>query len=97
MPVTTLNYVGEPALLTEPYAFPTYARQEGLPPTLIINSDHDGMRSSGEANGAQLVAAGVDIVVIREVAVYHGHLNAPETTAPRRPLVEWSIGSRAAN
>lgn len=87
-----LNYVGDPDLLTEPYAFPSYGTHEGLPPTLIINADHDDLRSSGEAYGAQLVTAGVDTVVIREVGVYHGHLNAPETAGAQRTvrrMIDW--------
>jgi acetyl esterase/lipase len=87
-----LNYVGDEALLTEPYAFPSYGRQEGLPPTLIVNSDSDDLRSSGEAYGAQLVAAGVDTVVLREVGVYHGHLNEPDTPGAQRTvgrMIDW--------
>jgi acetyl esterase/lipase len=87
-----LNYVGDPRFLTEPYAFPAHGRQEGLPPTLIINSDHDDLRASGEAYAAQLASAGVDVAVVREVGVYHGHLNHPETSGARttvRRMVDW--------
>ena len=35
-----------PELLTDPYAFPAYGQLEGLPPTLIINSDADLLRTS---------------------------------------------------
>jgi acetyl esterase len=91
-----LNYVGDPALLTHPYAFPAYARLEGLPPTLIINSDADLLRTSGEAFGAQLVLAGVDTVVIREAGVYHGHLNEPENPGAQRTvdrMIDWLTAS----
>ncbi|MEO7123903.1 MAG: alpha/beta hydrolase [Lacisediminihabitans sp.] len=91
-----LNYVGDPELLLEPYAFPSYGHQQGLPPTLIINADSDDLRSSGEAYGAQLVAAGVDTVVVREVGVYHGHLNEPETPGAQktvRRMIDWLVGS----
>lgn len=87
-----LNYVGDRALLTEPYAFPAHGRQEGMPPTLIINSDLDHLRASGEAYAAQLAAAGVDTVVIREVGSLHGHLNQPESPEAHRTvrrMIEW--------
>ena len=93
---TNLNYVGDPELLTDPYAFPAYGRLEGLPPTLIINSDADLLRTSGEAYGAQLVLAGVDTVVIRENGVFHGHLNAPDTPGAMstvRRMIDWLTGS----
>jgi acetyl esterase len=91
-----INYVGDPALLTHPYAFPGYGRLEGLPPTVIINSDADLLRTSGEAFGAQLVLAGVDTVVIREVGVYHGHLNETENPGARRTvdrMIDWLTAS----
>ncbi|MBL0887138.1 alpha/beta hydrolase [Myceligenerans indicum] len=75
-----LNYVGQEDLLTHPYAFPANGVLDGLPPTLIVNSDHDGLRASGEAYAAALALAGVDVTVVREVGVGHGHLN--ETSAP---------------
>lgn len=87
-----LNYVGDPGLFTEPYAFPSYGTQEGMPPTLIINADADDLRASGEAYGAQLVTAGVDTVVVREVGVFHGHLNEPGTPGAQktvRRMIDW--------
>jgi acetyl esterase len=72
-----LNYVGREELLTHPYAFPANADLHGLPPALIINCDLDDLRASGEAYGAALALAGVDVAVVREVGVRHGHLNEP--------------------
>jgi acetyl esterase len=89
---TNINYVGDPVHLTNPYAFPGYGQLEGLPPTIIINSDADLLRASGEAFGAQLVLAGVDTVVIREVGVYHGHLNEVENPGAQRTvdrMIDW--------
>jgi len=81
-----LNYVGDDALLTHPYAFPGHGRLDGLPPTLIINSDLDDLRSSGEAFGAALAASGVDVTVVREVGVRHGHLNEITEPGARRTI-----------
>lgn len=72
-----LNYVGREELLHHPYAFPANADLAGLPPTLIVNCDMDGLRASGEAFAASLALAGVDVAVVREVGVRHGHLNEP--------------------
>lgn len=71
-----LNYVGVPDLLGHPYAFPAAAAElEGLPPTLIVNSEIDYLRPSGEAYGAALALAGVDVTVVSEPGALHGHLN----------------------
>jgi acetyl esterase len=87
-----LNYVGTADRLTHPYAFPAYAKLEGFPPTLIINSDADDLRASGEAFASQLAAAGVDLALIRESGTLHGHLNQPETEAANlsvRRMIDW--------
>lgn len=91
-----LNYAGDPANLKHPHAFPAYGRMEGMPPTLIVNSDSDDLRASGEAFAAQLALAGVDTTVIREVGVLHGHLNEPETPGAQRTvarMIDWLISS----
>lgn len=47
--------------------------------------------------GAQLVLAGVDTVVIREIGVTHGHLNEPDESQAMRTLgriVDWLTSSR---
>nr|WP_277355736.1 alpha/beta hydrolase [Cellulomonas hominis] len=87
-----LNYVGDEALLAHPYAFPANGRHEGLPPALVVNADLDDLRASGEAYAAALAAAGVDVTVVREVGVRHGHLNEPELPGARRTvarIVAW--------
>jgi acetyl esterase len=80
------NYVGHPDLLDHPYAFPGGHDVGGLPPTLIINSDIDSLRSSGEAFGTELATAGVDVSVVREPLTLHGHLNEPETVGAQRSI-----------
>lgn len=74
-----LNYVDDPAALSDPYAFPGGHGVEGLPPTLIVNSDRDSLRASGERFAAELALAGVDLTVVREPGTWHGHLNEPDT------------------
>lgn len=76
-----LNYVGDEAQLANPYAFPGGHDPQGLPPTFILNSDHDRLRSSGEAYASELAAAGVDVLVLRENGTRHGHLNEPDNPA----------------
>jgi acetyl esterase/lipase len=82
-----LHYVGEPAALTNPYAFPGGHDLEGLPSTFILNSDSDGLRSSGEAFGSELAAAGVDVKVLREPHTSHGHINGPDNVGASRSIV----------
>lgn len=81
-----LNYVGDESRLTHPYAFPAHADLVGLPPTLIVTSDLDELRMSGEAYAAALVLAGVDVSVVREVGTWHGHLNESQTPEARRTV-----------
>jgi acetyl esterase/lipase len=81
-----LNYVDDPAHLAHPYAFAGGKDLAGLPPTLILNSDADDLRSSGEQFGAELVAAGVDVLVLHEPGTRHGHLNEPENPGALRSI-----------
>jgi acetyl esterase/lipase len=81
-----LNYVGNESLLDSPYAFPGGHDLEGLPPTFILNSDSDSLRSSGELFASELAAAGVDVFVMRETGSRHGHLNQPDNPLAQRSL-----------
>jgi acetyl esterase/lipase len=81
-----VNYVGKESLLTHPYAFPAHADLTGLPPTLIVNADLDDLRPSGEAYAAALALAGVDVTVVHEPGVTHGHLNEPGSAGARRTV-----------
>lgn len=81
-----LNYVRDPALLADPLAFPGGHALEGLPPTLVLNSDADGLRSSGEHFAAELAMAGVPLLLATEPGTEHGHLNRPEEPAAHRSL-----------
>jgi acetyl esterase len=81
-----LNYVDDPAHLAHPYAFAGGKDLAGLPPIFILNSDADDLRSSGEQFGAELVAAGVDVLVVHEPGTRHGHLNEPENPGAHRSI-----------
>jgi acetyl esterase/lipase len=87
-----LNYVGDESYLVSPYAFPGTHDLHGLPPTFILNSDADDLRSSGEVFAAELAAAGVDLLMIRENDTRHGHLNEPDNPGAAlslRRMVAW--------
>lgn len=90
-----LNYVGDPALVKHPYAFPTHGRLAGLPPTLIVNAEVDDLRPSGEHFAAQLACAGVDVAVVREPGTQHAYLNYPQpaTTRTIARLADWVVGN----
>lgn len=80
------NYLGHRRGSESPYAFPGGADLRGLPPTLIVNSDHDALRSSGEAFAAELAASGTDVYLVREDGTFHGHLNQPDDPGCARSL-----------
>lgn len=52
-----------------------------MPPTLVIDADHDSLRASGEAFARDLAAA--DVVVTHQVVPQssHGFLDRPGSTA----------------
>ena len=70
------RYLGmSPAKADDGYAIPALADLRSLPQTLIVNSDYDRLRASGESFACALAAAGVDVESIREPGTLHGHLN----------------------
>jgi acetyl esterase len=81
------NYLGRSDLPISPYAHPGGQDLRGLPPTFVVTSDHDALRSSGEAYCAELAAAGVDVLLVREDSTYHGHLNEPDTAGAARSIM----------
>jgi acetyl esterase len=88
--VLNLNYVLDPAHLTHPYAFAGTQDLAGLPPTFVLNSDYDSLRSSGELFASELASAGVDVLVMREPGTKHGHLNDPELPEAERSIERMS-------
>jgi acetyl esterase len=69
------NYAGHD--LQNPYAFAANGDLVGLPPTLMIASEYDDLRPSGEVFAAALARAGVSVGTRIELGVPHGHLNVP--------------------
>lgn len=58
----------------------------GHPRTLVINSERDDLRTSGEAYAEALSAAGVDVTLLTEPGTFHGHLNNPDEPAAERSI-----------
>ncbi|MBN9605307.1 MAG: alpha/beta hydrolase fold domain-containing protein [Actinomycetales bacterium] len=85
------NYLGHPGPADSPYAFPGGHDLAGLPPVRILNAEADTLRASGEAFGAELAAAGVDVEMVTEPGTEHGHLNqdVPEAVVSTARLVRW--------
>ncbi|GAB6902311.1 alpha/beta hydrolase [Kineosporia succinea] len=81
-----LNYVRDAERLADAYAFPGGHDLSALPPTFVLTSDLDLLRASGQAFGAELAAAGVDVLVVRENGARHGHLNVPDDPAAARSI-----------
>lgn len=84
------NFLGGPAADADVYAVPGLATADelaGFPPVLMVNSDADELRVSGQAFADTLRAAGVDVDVVREPGTQHGHLNRPT-----EPAASVSIG-----
>jgi acetyl esterase/lipase len=71
------NYVGCRVAAADSYALPAAAQLGGLPPTLIVNCEYDGLRASGEAFASALADAGVVVEQLLAHDVLHGHINAP--------------------
>lgn len=66
-------YLADPSQADEPYASPLRAKDlSGLPPTAILTCEYDPLRDEGEAFGARLREAGVQVAVRR----YSGHIHA---------------------
>jgi acetyl esterase/lipase len=86
MRAMSANYLGHDGPADSPYAFPGGQDLRGLPPTLIVTSDHDALRASGEAYAAELAAAGVDVALVREDGTTHGHLNRPDEPGAARSI-----------
>ena len=81
------NYLGgEPTETPDGYAFPGYADVRGLPPTLVLVSEYDDLRPSGEVFAQTLADVGVDVQLVLEPGVPHGHLDWPGLDGTTRSL-----------
>jgi acetyl esterase/lipase len=75
----TSNYLGGATDPIPGYAMPAEANLTGLPPVLMITSEYDDLRASGEAFAAQLEQAGVTTNLTMAAGMLHGHLNLQPT------------------
>lgn len=78
------NYLGAHAESGDVYAVPgtaSAAQLSHFPATIMINGEVDELRVSGEAFGASLRDAGIDLDISTEPGTRHGHLNHPEFAA----------------
>lgn len=73
----TFNYVGTTELHLDPEVFPGTADTVGLPPTRLLDADHDALRASGEAFADHLRAAGVPVESSVVADARHGFLDHP--------------------
>ena len=82
-------YLGEEISTPPVAAVPGLASRthlSGFPPTLILLSEIDDLRASGEGFAGQLAAARVRVRVETEWGALHGHLNRPGDDTARRSL-----------
>lgn len=86
------NFAGSLRAFQNPQAFAGLSDPTGFPPTLIINSEHDILRASGELFAKQLSEVGATVLSVTEAGSLHGQLNEPENPAGIRSLeriAEW--------
>jgi acetyl esterase len=92
------NYLGAGDDSADGYAMPGVATDlSGVPPTLMIDCEYDGLRASAETFADQLRAAGVGVRQRVEPDVLHGHLARPGLPAAartHRDLAAW-VSSRS--
>jgi acetyl esterase len=81
-----LNYVENEALLDDPFAFAGGSDLGSLPPTFILNSDADSLRSSAELFASELALHAVHVLLVREDGTRHGHLNEPADPGAHRSI-----------
>lgn len=90
------NYLGTTAEDADSYAMPGIADDlSGLPPTLIVNCEYDGLRASGEYFASQLQDGGVEVTMLMAPDVAHAHLarpGLPAATKTHEDLATWVTG-----
>ncbi|MEP6843540.1 MAG: alpha/beta hydrolase fold domain-containing protein [Pseudolysinimonas sp.] len=88
------NYLG-PASPQAPYAYAAGKDLRGLPPVFVLNADVDELRASSQAFAAEVAAAGIDVVQVREGGTAHGYLNEPDDPGALRSIARiaaWLTG-----
>ncbi|WP_431198106.1 alpha/beta hydrolase [Leifsonia xyli] len=91
----SVNYAGSARALQNPYAFPGLGSVGGFPPTLVVVSEKDGLRPSGETFAQRLVRAGRDATLHLEPDADHGHIDEPSDPAALRTIeaiADWVRG-----
>ncbi len=73
-----------------PEAFPGGRDLTGCPPTMIVNSERDSLRASGETFADELLVQGRPVEVSTEPGTSHGHLNRPRRPAFNRTISTFS-------
>lgn len=89
---TYLGGSADDAPLTAAPGLATPSDVAGFPATIIVNSEVDELRVSGEVFAATLTDAGIATDVSLEPGTTHGHLNRPEEPAFGRTIArvtEW--------
>lgn len=85
-----------PVASAGPWAFVGDGPVPRFPPTLIVLSEFDDLRPSGERFAAQLAEAGTEVELVVEPGTLHGHLNEPALpgfAATLRRIAQW-LGTR---
>ena len=90
------NFVGDPRLFEDHYAFPANGDVSGQPPVFILNSETDTLRASGEAYATRMRDAGVAVRVEYEPGTLHGHLNDPSHPGATRSIERMAAWLHAA-
>jgi acetyl esterase len=91
------NYAGTVQALQDPHAFPGGHDLHGLPPTLMIDADHDTLRASGELFARELDAANVAVDSSFVAGSWHGFLDRPRQPAFDEALRRITVWLRAAD
>ena len=82
-------YYDEGAGPVPPYVSPGDADLEGLPPVLVVTSEYDDLRASGEMFAKQLEQVGVPCTYRLARGMVHGHLNQEPTLAEVSRTLQW--------
>lgn len=65
------HYLNTPEEITHPYASPSHANLDGLPPALVVTLEYDPTRDAAELYAAQLREAGVPTTHVRIDGLIH--------------------------
>lgn len=87
-----MQFIGRSELSDDQYAFPGHGDLSGLPPVLVVVSEADDLRSSGEEFVRQVAAAGGTVRLEIEPNSTHGHLDQPYEPQGARTIarmVDW--------